>query len=363
MSATIDPPATSASRRTRRTLLPRFGLRTLLVFAILFCLLFGWIGRNAYRIRQQDAAIEALKRGHATIYTGRGDVRVNHPATPRLFDPPNEESPPSFPMRLLGLAEPAEVTFVTMHDDLPKDEALDDALAALARFPTLEKIEFSGTAFTNESLRALAPLPNLQELSIFSSKISGEAIARLPSRGRIRRLQLSQVNSGLAEVFKSMPDLRVVQMYRMPVSHADLEALAALTHLESLNLASVQPEADDVYAPLAKAQNLKRLFFMGSSQGDADMKTLAKLTRLERLEISGITDAGAADLAPLTNLRWIEFKKPVTLAAAQEFSATHPLCVVMAWTPKGKQQCYLNGEAIDRKTAYDVYASYETIEE
>jgi hypothetical protein len=51
----------------RRSFLPRFGLRSLFVFAIVFCLFFGWIGRNAYRMRQEEAALEALERAATEI--------------------------------------------------------------------------------------------------------------------------------------------------------------------------------------------------------------------------------------------------------------------------------------------------------
>ena len=51
----------SSGARRRRRWLPRFGLRTLLVVAVLFCLCFAWIGKRYYELRQDEAAIEALK--------------------------------------------------------------------------------------------------------------------------------------------------------------------------------------------------------------------------------------------------------------------------------------------------------------
>ena len=73
-----DEAALSFSKRRSR--LPRFGLRSLFVVALLFCLLFAWIGRNLYRVRQEEAAIEALKQAGATIFLREDDVSKLHPA-------------------------------------------------------------------------------------------------------------------------------------------------------------------------------------------------------------------------------------------------------------------------------------------
>ena len=357
-SSAVDRPASTAGATVRgRSWLPRFGLRTALIVALVFCLLMGWVGRNAYRVRQEDAAIETLRQAGATIYIRSGDEVDYHPATPYSLEPPKWESLPSFPMRLLGLSGPAEVTSVRIHDDLPKGESLDAALTALALFPDVETIEFSGTAFDDKSLDSLTPLENLRELSVYSTKITGDRLARVPSLARLRRLWLSGLEPPLAPVLASMPELRDVQMYRMPASRADIEALASLPHLESLNLLQVRPTDEGAYAPLAKAQSLKRLLLFSSPVSDAETKALAKLTRLERLQIAGITDAGARELAPLTNLRWVEFRKPVSLAAAREYSATHERCVVTAWPPQGRQKYHLAGEEIDSRTAFDFDSS------
>ncbi|HEV7281679.1 MAG TPA: hypothetical protein VGN57_15865 [Pirellulaceae bacterium] len=340
------PRSDSSTLSRRRSLLPRFGLRTALIFAVVFCLAMAWLGRNFARIREEDAAIETLKQAGATIYirSGLDDIKP-HPATPFQTKPPNWDSVPSFPMRLLGLSGPAEVTSVRFHDDQPKDESLDEALAALARFPELKSVELSGSSFTDASLDSLTPLKNLRELTLFSTSVTGDGLAQIASPERFRRLRVSRMEPRLATVVASMRELRDVQVYDMPASRADMEALASLPRLESLSLLKVRPSDESFYSPLAKAQRLRRLWILSSSLGDADMNVIEKLPRLEILDVDGITDAGVEEFDPLTRLRWVEFQSPVSLAAARKFSSAYPDGAVAAWGANGRQR-YLAGDKI-----------------
>ena len=67
MRRSSNEPVVPTTLKRRRSFLPRFGLRSLLILGVLFCLLFGWIGRNLYRVRQEDAAIEAILRAGGTL--------------------------------------------------------------------------------------------------------------------------------------------------------------------------------------------------------------------------------------------------------------------------------------------------------
>jgi hypothetical protein len=348
----------SAADRSRRRRLLRFGLRTALIVALVFCLLMGWIGRNFVQVRREDAAIEALKQAGATIYVGSVEEYQRHPETPHQFEPPNWDGVPSFGSRLIGWSGRAPVIYAYLTGDDPEDEKVRNALAALAQFPELEVIEFSGAAFTDESLDALTPLPNLHELALVATGVTGEGLARIASPERFRRAVLkpnsppSDVIAGLS----AMRELRYVQVYDGPVSREDLEVLAALPKLESLSLLLVRPSGADFYAPLAKAQGLKELDVRHSSFGDANAHTVARLTRLERLVIDGIADDGLAELASLTNLRYLNLVEPVWPAAVRAFSAAHERCLVAYRTSEGIDH-YLAGEAIDDETARAIDAA------
>jgi hypothetical protein len=127
-----------------------------------------------------------------------------------------------------------------------------DAFECLRGFRHLASLEISSFDATEESLRSLAGRNDLTSLSLVKPKLAGSGLMSLSGSKRLKRLEL-------------------VESPR--IQQADLDALATLPALETLNL-------------------------RGSAIDDTAVDTLKKLTTLRSLDVSQtqITRNGAAEL-------------------------------------------------------------------
>lgn len=359
MEGTIDSQAKPTTPRKRRSFLPRFGLRSLLIFGLLFCLLFGFVGRNYVRMREKDAAVETLRQAGATIYVARGDGWDFHPATPFFSDDPGWELVPSYGLRLIGWSGDASVRRVELMTDQLDAETLDEALAAFRAFPEMEGVGLGGAVVDDASLQALSNLPNLKSLALARTSVTSEGLARLPSPSRIRILWIYG-QDGPADAVAgvgALEELRWLNVSHTSLAPEDLSAIASLPKLETLKLNYVATAAPDFYAPLANMQRLRNLSLVSSGFDDDAIASLSNLDRLESLAVDGISDDGLAKLDSLSRLRWLELSPPVTYDAALAFAAAHPECIVKYPTPDGDRRYYRGTGELDPEVAEDFYTA------
>lgn len=326
----MTDPAPDASSRRTHSFGPRFGLRGLLIFAIVFCLLFAWMGRNAYRMRQEEAALEALKRAGATVYLQGAEYPYER-ADAGWFGDADTAG------RLVGWTAGRKVEFVGLWSEDPDDPALANALAAVSAFPEIRKVELHGVGITDETLVALHRLAALDSILLSGTHVTGAGVSRLGQLLPIREIFILS-EAPVSELILSLADFResrIVRLYLMPLSKPEIDALASIPRLEELRFTLVEPLADGLYEPLASAKKLKSLHFYGSGCSDADMSAVAKIEGLEELFVEDITDEGLAQLAPLTGLRRIALRVPITREAAMRFSAECPECLVRYVDPPG----------------------------
>lgn len=341
-------------RRKRRAYLPRFGLRSLLLIAVVFCLFFAWIGRNCYRIRQEEASIETLKRAGATIRVKTEGGEKPHPATPPQFgdEAAHEDALPTMLSRALGIAGPYPVSHVDLlseSDDPPKK----DVLAALAIFPEIESLRWWSPAFDDHSLIAIAHLPNLERLEIGRSSVSGEGLATLSESRSLKHLILSQVDAK-STIVAGLPALRQLEslhLFDQDLSRDDIAFAASLPKLESLSVSSVNLEEGDVFASLAGAESIREFRFLldpvSRPLTEADAKSMARLPQVRILELAQFDTALLEPFLSIDSLRILRLNGARDdLAAGRAFSAKRPDCLV---------ECagtyYLAGQEIEREAA------------
>jgi hypothetical protein len=320
------PPPPSASRAARhRSFLPRFGLRSLLLFAVVFCLLCAWMGRNAYRMRQEQAALEALKRAHAGIYGAEMGSLGNSNELSAYAD---------FPSRLVGLKGPLDIRRVAVGHSAYVQEtlSLEDApmaraLSALPAFPSVESLYLEGSGIGDDSLVGLHRLPKLESITLSRTKVTGAGLASLGPPLHVREVEIigcKDLGPGIGD----LTSLRSLKVSESILSRADFQAIASLPELQELRLTRINSLDQDTYAPLAEATSLKLLRMSIAEVRDEDMAAFGKIPTLEFLSVTGISDAGLASLSPSPNLRGIELDVRVTRPAALKFSAERPECIV-----------------------------------
>jgi hypothetical protein len=306
--------------RRLRSSLPRFGLRKLFVFGLLFCLLF-WLGRNFYRKTEEQAALEALTRVDAklTLFDSDG----GHHGSARAF-PVDRSAVAEF----FGWNDELRVRSVFLWTDgrsYPAD--VPRAMAYLPTFQELEWVSLSGPEINDGSMFELRRLPNLRKVWLDRTQVTSSGLARL---GPPLNLEEVRVFGGKdwGRGLSKLTTLRRLVIEDAALTSAEVEAIASLPHLEELTLEGVTPVDPNTYAPLGRAVGLTSLRLSDGYYHDADLKVLAKLEKLEALSVAGMRDAALANLAPLKRLRRVEFDFYVSEQAAMRFSEERPECMV-----------------------------------
>lgn len=320
---TADEPV----RRRSRSLLPRFGLRSLFVVALLFCLAFAWLGKNAYRVRQEEAAIEALMQAGSAIVLENDEERELHPATPPRGTESTQSTWQELVGRTTGWSQRRPIREIVLHGEDAGDPKIARALAALAWFPEIRAIDLSGVAFDDRAILHLAKLPRLETLTMSESTMTGAGLASLAAHVKLQELSISRETPS-AHLLGGVPafsELSKLHVEGLPISRADVTAIASLPKLESLRLDLLQPApGEEVFAPLANAPSLRYFHESRSGMTEADMPTLAKLSALETLWLSCATAEGLSRLGSLPNLKQIYVYGPATEEEVRAFSAAHP---------------------------------------
>ena len=203
-------------------------------------------------------------------------------------------------------------------------EVTDKGLEYLARLTNLTYLNIGETQVSDLGLEHLAALSNLEDLNLGGIRISGAGLDVLKLLPKLKKLSLKgiqRVNAGVC--------------WAPAVTDADLETIASLTGLESLNLgwgvglglpdplAAKRPLSEldchlngagirvtDVgIEKLAALKQLRRLDVSGSSITADGLKQLSALPRLEQLSlwnVRSLDDSAGAALAALRNLASVD---------------------------------------------------------
>lgn len=342
--------ADEPARNRARSLLPRFGLRSLFVVALLFCLVFGWIGRNLVQMRQEDAALEALLQADARVVLesdaryGDGDGRSTPKSLPSALRP---QSPDELIASAMGVTWRPSIERVVIEGRASDDPKIPPALAALAIFPEISSVKLQGPAFKDAAMAPLIRLPRLKRLSLSHTDVSEAGLASLARETGLEVLDIWDrvPTETLVKGIPSLVNLRLLQLDGPPLTRADVAGIATLPKLEELRLFGVQPaQGEEIYVGLNGATNLKILRSTNYDFSNAELATIAALPNLEALLID-IDDAGLAQLGTLPKLKRFVIWRTATADGARAFSAANPGCLV-AWRPLASGQLYFRaGEA------------------
>lgn len=271
-----------------------------------------------------------MQAGSAIVLENDAE-RELHPATPVLGTEPTRSTWQDLVGRTTGWSQRRPIREVVLHGDDSDDPKIARALAALAVFPEIRRIDLRGAAFDDKAIPPLAKLPRLEALTLVDAMMTGDGLASLAPQVRLHELSIAYeaTSAHLLGGVSAFRELRTLNLEGLPISRADMTAIAALPQLEAIRLDYLQPTpGEEVFAPLASAMGLRSLHESRSGMSEADMPTLAKLTRLEQVWVTCATGEGLMRLGPLPNLKQIVVYGPATDEEVLAFSAAHPSVAV-----------------------------------
>lgn len=344
--AEIEPTSDTSPRRRRTRFLPRFGLRGLFVFALVFCLACAWAGRNYLALQREDAAIEALKATGARLHFD-AERKLAHPATADAtasLEIAEWNSTSNRILRTLGIWNPPPVRSIDFMGSQPPE---DKALASLTTFPRLQRVGLAGDRLTGKSLAYLADHDELTSLEFFVTPgIGPDDLAGMPRSERITTLRLYSTyphGATLIAGVGTLPEPRELHVYLSPLSHDEFAAIAAAPNLETLVLSGVTTSDAQAVRTLAKSPRLKSLRVQGCTFDDGDLLAIASIENLTELTLLGnsVSDDLLDRLASAPQLSLLEIEA-TTVEAVLAFSARRPACRV-----RHDGIDYLAGEAVE----------------
>jgi hypothetical protein len=185
----------------------RFGLRTLLILTILFCIVFSFWGWFALRMRsakRQEKAMHALQaRGMGVNFDYEFKIRNGG-----YYQIRNAKLPePVWLRTLLG-----DDYFRLLGDDF---------------FRTVIFVEFNGSNVTDTDLKHLEDLPQIRSLGLSKTQITDAALANLKGLTRLNwlRLQNTQItDAGLAHL-RNLTQLQHVNLRGTKVTEIGVRKL------------------------------------------------------------------------------------------------------------------------------------------
>lgn len=161
------------------------------------------------------------------------------------------------------------------------------AYAKFEGWTNVTRVSHRGSAIDDEGLRELCGhLPNLESLSLAHAKFTDAGAVELAKLTKLRSLEIGSRNAtaGCLSALKSLP-LESLQLGDGLDSSEGIAALPAMTSLKKLSITN------------------------GSATTDADLQTLASLQHLESLEFDklSISEERIPKLAPLSFLKTLTF--------------------------------------------------------
>lgn len=275
----MEPRIDRRRKRFPRWLLPRFGLRSLLLLVTVGCLALGW---HVERVRRQRLAVAELEKGGAEIayYTSAEDDYGDDKdaiKNPRTVGEWIEWLTPNRLRIALG------IDFFRRVDSVTFDYEVVDYPHLLSRLRDLRGLRQLTLYYAlDEDLAFIGEIQTLTDLELVCSEITDKGLVHLAN---LRRL-------------------KGVSLHGSPIRGPGLVYLAKLPHLESLDLSDTQlVDANAGY--LLGLRRLKSLSLSDTLIGDAGLSRLAGLPRLEELYLGDtlVSDEGLASLDSLANLR------------------------------------------------------------
>jgi len=229
----------------RRSLWPRYSLRTLFVLITVVCVVLGlWMHRvvrqrTAVRRFYELTANRPSDHGEQLVTMGyryRGDTH-SKPIVEEWLHPLRD---------LIGEEAFGEITLV----QLINTPATNDDLRFLADVPTVEEVALHGTQVTDEGLRHLQACPHLRSLGLNGTSITDQGLAYLPALSELDSLSLDYTkvtDAGLVHLEK-LPKLKELWLHGTAVTDAGYRRLQAA--LPQCRIQADVPAYHEQYRPM-----------------------------------------------------------------------------------------------------------------
>jgi hypothetical protein len=286
--ATVDP---TPPRRRRRV---RLSVRVLMLIVLVFAV---WLGGYVQRVRQQQAAVDAIKRvGSVVIY----DWLWDH-YNPDIDDYSGRYRAPRWLARLVPVDYVANVISVRLGGYIPGAVNPDDTtLAHLEPLARLEELSITNALITDHGLAHLSKLPRLRQLSLQQAPpfrpahIGATGIANLHGVTSLRTLMLTGIpvsDDSVLALEKGIPAVHVSRDADCVDSNLRLRAL------DDLEFARSQPVPESRLLLEARAEVLARNG--DSTQFIATVDALCDLEASDTFNLVRLAEARAYCLALL----------------------------------------------------------------
>ena len=204
----------------------------------------------------------------------------------------------------------AELTDLRNLDLFYCEHITDAGASLLRRAGGLERLNLRGTKISDSGVKFLTELTNLRSLDIGITEISDVSVELLEALPVLESLAIGGNRVGEVGIssLRSLTQLRHLDLsgaqvtdsgiWAVTVTDLNLDEIAALTGLESLNLAAPSPEyVEAASAGVPRLRGAIRVTDFGARQ-------LAKMQRLRRLNLSRslLTAGGLGHLGALVHL-------------------------------------------------------------
>jgi Leucine-rich repeat (LRR) protein len=199
-------------------------------------------------------------------------------------------------------------------------------LSHLSGLTRLQHLDFDSTQIGDDSLQAISRLNQLTFLNLDRSQVTDQGLAHLSGLTNLVHLGLSatKVNGSGFKHLAKLHRLSELELYQLPeLTGVGMENLAPCEKLIALDL-SYTGVTNEGLACIKNLKQLTRLELPAYGSGGQDkfwsdphperfsdegLKHIAEMANLESLKFSGsgVTDAGLANVAKLTKLRFLGF--------------------------------------------------------
>lgn len=186
----------------------------------------------------------------------------------------------------------------------------DGLLGAIARLRSLESLDLSVTALTNEGLRRLAPLNHLRILHVGSTQVTSLAGLEAFPRLQILGLRLlHNLEAGSLEALRHTPRLQRLDVTNAAVNNEDTMHIARLIELVELNMNGTYID-DQGVVQLCAAPSIRDLDLSRTAITNTAVEYLKRLAHLRNLALMSteIDDDAAPSLCELAGLRYLEVR-------------------------------------------------------
>ncbi|WP_197441396.1 leucine-rich repeat domain-containing protein [Thalassoglobus neptunius] len=214
-------------------------------------------------------------------------------------------------------AEKSPEEIVAAFQELPPPERTAQQLAEVSELSegqeTIVALDLTSGLLGDVDLQPISKLSNLRSLNLTKVPISGAGLNALAGLDQLEELILdsTQVGDDVGDVLKQMKSLKVLSLRQTGISDQVFTSLAKIPQLEVLHLDGnkvLRGKDFAIFVEQGSFQSLKELTAADSQLGFYGFRTADRLTNLEVLKISnsGVHDGALEPISGCQKLRELD---------------------------------------------------------